>query len=136
MLNSTFPWIQKFFTPFMYGIVILFETFHDDTHGMKKKTNWNASKRISNPFDDHQFYMFKKATFCLLGNMRGAIKAGSPKMGPAINRHSNFSSFLRLRQGNHVLFAPLQGISDSLGGFFSMASYLDPTGYHFLRVLN
>ena len=36
LINSTFPWIQKFFTPFMFGIVILFETFHDDTHGMKK----------------------------------------------------------------------------------------------------
>ena len=69
MLKSTFPLIQKFFTPFMFGIVILFEAFHDDTNGMKKQTNWNASKPISNPFDDYEFYMFKKATFCLLGNI-------------------------------------------------------------------
>ena len=81
MLNSTFPWIQKFFTPFMFRIVILFETFHDDTHGMKKKTNSNASKRISNVCNDHQFYMLKKATFCMWGNICWAITSLQPKNG-------------------------------------------------------
>ena len=54
-INSTFSRIEKFFTPLMFGIVILSETFHDENHGMKE-TNWNASNVISNRF--HNYYEF------------------------------------------------------------------------------